>query len=50
LDEEEKGWKISGKVSLADSDVTLSELQYAVVLLSEGRPGEKITFADTNNE
>lgn len=30
LDEEEKGWKISGK--------------YAVVLLSEGRPGEKITF------
>lgn len=32
LDEEEKGWKISGK--------------YAVVLLSEGRPGEKITFAD----
>ncbi|KAG7099720.1 hypothetical protein E1B28_001538 [Marasmius oreades] len=31
LDKEEPGWKISGK--------------YAVVLLSEGRPGEKVTFA-----
>ncbi|KII94275.1 hypothetical protein PLICRDRAFT_36530 [Plicaturopsis crispa FD-325 SS-3] len=31
LDNEEKGWKISGK--------------YAVVLLSEGRPGEKVRFA-----
>ncbi|KAF9270715.1 DUF89-domain-containing protein [Marasmius fiardii PR-910] len=31
LDKEEAGWKISGK--------------YAVVLLSEGRPGEKVTFA-----
>ncbi|KAK1234877.1 Hairy/enhancer-of-split with YRPW motif protein 2 [Marasmius sp. AFHP31] len=30
LDKEEPGWKISGK--------------YAVVLLSEGRPGEKVTF------
>lgn len=31
LDEKEPGWKISGK--------------YAVVLLSEGRPGEKVRFA-----
>ncbi|CAE7233140.1 unnamed protein product [Rhizoctonia solani] len=31
LDKEEPGWKISGK--------------YAVVLLSEGRPGEKVKFA-----
>lgn len=31
LDDEEPGWKISGK--------------YAVVLLSEGRPGEKVRFA-----
>ncbi|KAI0003741.1 DUF89-domain-containing protein [Russula compacta] len=31
LDKEEPGWKISGK--------------YAVVLLSEGRPGEKVRFA-----
>ncbi|KAJ3895150.1 hypothetical protein GG344DRAFT_86090 [Lentinula edodes] len=31
LDNEEPGWKISGK--------------YAVVLLSEGRPGEKVRFA-----
>ncbi|KJA28404.1 hypothetical protein HYPSUDRAFT_129511 [Hypholoma sublateritium FD-334 SS-4] len=31
LDETEPGWKISGK--------------YAVVLLSEGRPGEKVRFA-----
>ncbi|KAF9015687.1 hypothetical protein BDQ17DRAFT_1228782 [Cyathus striatus] len=31
LDEAEPGWKISGK--------------YAVVLLSEGRPGEKVRFA-----
>ncbi|KAH6917035.1 DUF89 domain-containing protein [Coprinopsis sp. MPI-PUGE-AT-0042] len=31
LDEAEPGWKISGK--------------YAVVLLSEGRPGEKVIFA-----
>jgi hypothetical protein len=31
LDKEEKGWKISGK--------------YAVVLLSEGRPGETVRFA-----
>jgi len=31
LDAEEPGWKISGK--------------YAVVLLSEGRPGEKVRFA-----
>jgi hypothetical protein len=31
LDDTEKGWKISGK--------------YAVVLLSEGRPGEKVKFA-----
>ncbi|KAF8808126.1 DUF89-domain-containing protein [Phlegmacium glaucopus] len=31
LDKEEPGWKISGK--------------YAVVLLSEGRPGEKVNFA-----
>ncbi|EIW86973.1 DUF89-domain-containing protein [Coniophora puteana RWD-64-598 SS2] len=31
LDKEEPGWKISGK--------------YAVVLLSEGRPGEKVHFA-----
>ncbi|KAI0059474.1 DUF89-domain-containing protein [Artomyces pyxidatus] len=31
LDNEEEGWKISGK--------------YAVVLLSEGRPGEKVRFA-----
>ncbi|TCD63178.1 hypothetical protein EIP91_005875 [Steccherinum ochraceum] len=31
LDREEPGWKISGK--------------YAVVLLSEGRPGEEVTFA-----
>ncbi|KAI0783304.1 DUF89-domain-containing protein [Abortiporus biennis] len=31
LDEEESGWKISGK--------------YAVVLVSEGRPGEKVQFA-----
>ena len=30
LDEEEDGWKISGK--------------YAVVLLSQGRPGEKVKF------
>ena len=30
LDKEEEGWKISGK--------------YAVVLLSEGRPGEKVIF------
>lgn len=30
LDKEEEGWKISGK--------------YAVVLVSEGRPGEKVTF------
>lgn len=30
LDESEKGWKISGK--------------YAVVLLSDGRPGEKVRF------
>jgi len=28
----------------------LAPRQYAVVLLSEGRPGEKITFADQNNE
>jgi len=31
LDKSEPGWKISGK--------------YAVVLLSEGRPGEKVRFA-----
>lgn len=31
LDQTEAGWKISGK--------------YAVVLLSEGRPGEKVRFA-----
>jgi hypothetical protein len=31
LDEEEPGWKISGK--------------YAVVLLSPGRPGEKPQYA-----
>ncbi|EMD32646.1 hypothetical protein CERSUDRAFT_58452 [Gelatoporia subvermispora B] len=31
LDKEEEGWKISGK--------------YAVVLVSEGRPGEKVRFA-----
>jgi len=31
LDKAEPGWKISGK--------------YAVVLLSEGRPGEKVRFA-----
>ncbi|TFY82008.1 hypothetical protein EWM64_g2009 [Hericium alpestre] len=31
LDKEEPGWKISGK--------------YAIVLLSEGRPGEKVRFA-----
>ncbi|KAK7695030.1 hypothetical protein QCA50_002218 [Cerrena zonata] len=30
LDKDEKGWKISGK--------------YAVILLSEGRPGETVTF------
>ena len=59
LDEEEKGWKISGKVrfaSLATHDTMQTveltrafvflRLQYAVVLYSEGRPGEKITFSD----
>lgn len=48
LDKEEPGWKISGKyVSIVANlavSMILTGLQ-AVVLLSEGRPGEKVRFA-----
>lgn len=48
LDNEEPGWKISGKyVSDPASGTSIVNSLYvqAVVLLSEGRPGEKVTFA-----
>ena len=49
LDKEEPGWKISGKYVSAfcviHDSVTLTFLLQAVVLLSEGRPGEKVRFA-----
>jgi hypothetical protein len=46
LDEEEPGWKISGKyVSTSHYFTgTMTDVQ-AVVLLSEGRPGEAPQFA-----
>jgi len=49
LDKEEPGWKISGKyVSLfvlIVCPVVFTRTSKAVVLLSEGRPGEKVRFA-----
>ncbi len=49
LDETEPGWKISGKyVSsciIRSHLCSLLKFRQAVVLLSEGRPGEKVRFA-----
>ena len=49
LDQEEPGWKISGKYvriffSISRTPLNMGSVQ-AVVLLSEGRPGEKVRFA-----
>lgn len=51
LDKKEPGWKISGKyvslllkLCLVRLFTVFASLQ-AVVLLSEGRPGEKVRFA-----
>lgn len=52
LDAKEPGWKISGKYvchltfcrKIPCTDISVSYFQ-AVVLLSEGRPGEKVRFA-----
>jgi hypothetical protein len=47
LDKEEPGWKISGKyVSRSFGAINIRLMSFeAVVLLSEGRPGEKVRFA-----
>ena len=51
LDKEEPGWKISGKyVSIfatlaVPTALIANESLQAVVLVSEGRPGEKVHFA-----
>jgi damage-control phosphatase, subfamily III len=51
LDKNEAGWRISGKYvsllrrSLAPAHLMLMDLAQAVVLLSDGRPGEKVKFA-----
>jgi hypothetical protein len=49
LDKEEAGWKISGKYVSRDGHADRGNLAdscaQAVVLLSEGRPGEKVRFA-----
>lgn len=50
LDREEPGWKISGKyvgwiLSLRVGSLMDDVFWQAVVLLSEGRPGETVRFA-----
>lgn len=49
LDEEEPGWKISGKYvsrsSMSTPSCSNDHPVQAVVLVSEGNPGEKVRFA-----
>ena len=47
LDKEEEGWKISGKYVRVNYLVSTTHSEpcfQAVILLSEGRPGEKVIF------
>lgn len=48
LEKEEPGWKISGKyvrVRVGFHDQCTDSTPQAVILLSDGRPGEKVRFA-----